>query len=117
MVGGFALFKTASQAIGPARDTADTFLDHLETGETATAYTYLCSQARGEFTPDQFDQIVDGRPKMAGHKIVGTNVMNTNGIVSASVDAELTYADGSSERHLFRLTKENGDWRVCGNPY
>ena len=43
--------------------------------------------------------------------------MDDNGTVSATVNAELTYADGSSETHLFQLTKESDAWRVCGNPY
>jgi len=117
VVGGYGLFKTATAAIGPAQDTADAFIDHLERGETAVAYTYLCTQARDEFTTDEFDEIVGGRPAMAEHEILGTMVNNKNGNVSASVNAKLTYADGSSEAHLFRLTKEDNKWRVCGNPY
>ena len=117
VVGGFWLFKSAATAVGPARSAADAFLDHLESGETDVAYTYLCSQARDEFTAEQFDEIVAGRPTMAGHEILGTIVNNNNGRVSASVNAGLTYADGSSETHSLKLIKEDGNWRVCGNPY
>ena len=114
---GFALAKRVDKAVGPAQDTAGAFLGDLESGNTATAYAQLCSSARRQFTAKQFDQIVTARPKIAGHKFLSTNVMNADGVVSATVDAKLSYADGSSESHLFQLTKESNAWRVCGNPY
>lgn len=117
VAGGFALYKSVSKAVGPVQDTAGTFLGALETGNTATAYAELCSSAREQFTPTQFEQVLAGRPKIVSHKFLNTNVMDNNGVVTATVNAELRYADGSSETHLFRLTKESSEWRVCGNPY
>ena len=116
-VGGFFLFKTVKSAVGPAQDTADEFITHLEAGETSTAYASLCRQARAEFTPAQFDAIVSARPTITSHHIVSAFVQNTNGKTSATADAELTYADGSSETHTFTMVKDTGTWHVCGNPY
>jgi hypothetical protein len=117
IVGGIALFKSVQSATGPARDTVDTFLDHLAAGETNAAYEDLCASAQGQFTPEQFTQIVDNRPKITQHSIISTNVLNSNGHISALVNAKIDYADGSSDTHLFQLTKESGTWRVCGQPY
>jgi hypothetical protein len=117
VVGGFALFKTVKSAVRPVQDTADAFIDHLEAGETSAAYASLCRQARAEFTPAQFDEIVAARPKIASHRIVSAFVHNTNGKTSATADAELKYADGSSETHTFQLVKDTSTWRVCGSPY
>jgi Domain of unknown function (DUF4878) len=117
IAGGVVLFKSVQSATGPARDTVDTFLNQLAAGETDAAYENLCAAAREQFTAEQFAQIVNGRPKITQHSIVGTNVVNSNGQVSASVNAEIRYADGSTDTHLFRLRKESGTWRVCGQPY
>jgi hypothetical protein len=62
--------------------------DHLEAGETSTAYASLCRQARGEFTPAEFGDIVGARPKIASHHIVSAFVRNINGKTSATADAE-----------------------------
>jgi hypothetical protein len=116
-VGGFTLFRNVKSAVGPVQDTADNFIGHLEAGETSTAYTSLCPQARSQFTPAQFDAVVASRPKIISHKIVGAFVNTTNGHTSATADAELKYADGSSETHTFDIVKDGTAWMVCGNPY
>uniref|UniRef100_UPI0031F088C9 Rv0361 family membrane protein n=1 Tax=Rugosimonospora acidiphila TaxID=556531 RepID=UPI0031F088C9 len=117
LTGGIFLFKSVQSATGPAHDSVDTFLDEMTAGQTEAAYEDLCSATRQQFTTEQFTQIVDGRPKIVQHSITGTNVSNFNGHVSAAVNAELRYADGSSDTHLFQLTKEDGAWRICGRPY
>ncbi|MFF5290672.1 Rv0361 family membrane protein [Paractinoplanes globisporus] len=117
VVGGFALFKTAKNAVGPVQDSADAFVSDLESGNTAAAYASLCPQARSAFTAAQFDQIVGTRPKITSHDIVSAFVRNINGKTTASADAQLRYADGSSETHTLVMVKDSGTWRVCGNPY
>jgi hypothetical protein len=117
VIGGIAIYRTTKSAVQPVQTAVDTFLDHLEAGETSTAYASLCQQARDQFTPAQFDQIISGLPEIAGHKLVSAFVQNRNGFVSATADAELRYADGSSETHTFQLAKNGDEWHVCGNPY
>jgi hypothetical protein len=117
IAGGFVLLKSVQNATQPARDSVDTFLNHLEAGEIDAAYEDLCTRTRGQFTAEQFAQIINNRPKIVHHSIIGTNVMNSNGRVSASVNAKIQYVDGSSDTHLFQLAKEGGAWRVCGQPY
>jgi hypothetical protein len=117
VTGGVVLFKSVLGATGPARDNVGTFLDQLAAGETGAAYEDLCTATRDQFTAEQFAQIVNDRPKIVRRSIVGTNVMNSNGHVSAAVSAEIQYADGSSDAHLFRLVKEGGAWKICGQPY
>jgi hypothetical protein len=117
ITGGVVLFKSIQTATGPARTSVETFLDRLEAGQADAAYQSLCTATREQFTVEQFTQIVDARPKPQGYSIVSTNVANFNGRVSASVDATLRYADGSSDTHRFQLVKESGTWRICGQPY
>ncbi len=117
ITGGVVLFKSIQNATGPARTSVETFLGQLEAGQTDAAYQNLCSATRSRFTVEQFTQIVNARPRPRSYSIVSTNVSNYNGRVSASVDAALHYADGSSDNHRFQLVKESGNWRVCGQPY
>jgi len=117
VIGGFVLAKSVTKAIGPVREAADSFLGDLEAGDTSTAYAALCSPARTEFTPAQFEQVLAARPKITEHKIASVNVGDFNGKVTGTVGAQLRYADGSSELQQFRLTKEGDSWHVCGHPY
>jgi hypothetical protein len=114
---GYFLFKGVSAATGPARDATNTFVGDLESGDTTGAYGLLCTDTQRRFTQDQFTEGVGGQPKISSHKIVGVNVLNANGSVSATVTAQLIQESGFSERHQFSLVKEGGAWKVCGDPY
>lgn len=116
-VGGYFLFKGVANAVVPARNSVDTFLDHLQAGETDAAYGELCGQARAQFSQQQFAALVDNRPRIAKHSITSTMVNTMNGRESATVGASLTYTDGSTDSHTFDLVKESGAWLVCGQPY
>jgi hypothetical protein len=116
-VGGGSLYTVVRNANQPAKDGAAAFLDHLAAGQTDAAYQSLCAKTRGQFSSDQFAQVVNGRPRLSGYSITSTDVNFNNGNLSASVDARLTYADGSSESHSLPMTQENGGWHVCGQPY
>ncbi len=116
VVGGL-VFTSIRNAAKPAQASVDTFVTHLEAGETDAAYDSLCSRARDQFTREQFAQIVNDQSKPTQHTMLGANVSNVNGRASASVTAELHYSDGRTDRHLFLLEQEAGVWRVCGQPY
>ena len=44
-------------------------------------------------------------------------VSTVNGRTSATVNARLIQSDGADVSHVFTLVKENGAWKVCGQPY
>ena len=110
-------FRSIQQSTAPVQDTVDVFLKHLQADETDAAYTNLCSSTQARYSASEFATTVHNRPKLASYSIVNTNVANVNGKVSGQVTAKLTYADGSSEPHLFPLVKDGDAWRICGQPY
>ena len=81
------------------------------------AYGLLCSDTRGRYTRDGFAQGVAKQPKIRGHKVNGVNVSSVNGRTSATVTMGLTLDSGFTDRHEFMLVKEDGAWKVCGQPY
>jgi hypothetical protein len=116
LVGGFFI-KKAADAIGPARSAASDFVGDLEEGDASSAYDRLCGDTRSRFSREQFAQGLTAQPKITGHEIVGINVMNRNGKSTATVTARLTDRNGFNNSHVFELAKEDGDWKVCGDPY
>jgi hypothetical protein len=117
IVGGFFLFRTVQTATAPARAAADAFITDLESGNRAGAYDRLCSSTQRQFTRDAFAQGIDRQPKVRSHAIDGVNVSNINGQVSGTVSTRLTMDTGFVDRHNFVLVKEDGQWKVCGQPY
>ncbi|SCG40542.1 protein of unknown function [Micromonospora echinaurantiaca] len=116
-VGGFFLYKGVKGATDPARQAAESFVTDLEAGDTDGAYGQLCSQTRGRYARDAFARGVAQQPKIRGHKVNGVNVSTVNGRTSATVNMALTLDSGFTDQHTFLLVKEDGAWRVCGQPY
>jgi hypothetical protein len=115
-VAAFA-FRSIQQSTAPVQDSVDGFLKHLQADETDAAYADLCTSTKARYSQSEFATTVHNRPRLASYSIVNTNVSNVNGKVSGQVTARLSYADGSSEPHLFPLVKEGDAWRICGQPY
>jgi hypothetical protein len=42
---------------------------------------------------------------------------NVSGRVSGTVTTRLTLDTGFVDQHMFMLLKEDGQWKVCGQPY
>jgi hypothetical protein len=116
-IGGFFLFKGLESATGPARQAAESFVSDLEAGDADAAYGLLCSETRGKYTRDAFDQGVARQPKIHSHRVNGVNVTNVNGRKSATVNMALTLDSGFTDQHIFALANEDGVWKVCGDPY
>lgn len=116
-IGGFFLFKGVKGATDPARQAAESFVSDLEAGDADAAYGLLCSDTRGRYARDAFGQGVAKQPKIRGHKVNGVNVSSVNGRTSATVNMALTLDSGFTDQHTFTLAKEDGAWRVCGQPY
>jgi hypothetical protein len=115
--GGFLLFRTVQKSTGPVRDAADGFITNLESGDRAGAYGRLCASTQASFSQDAFATGLDRQPKVRSHSIDGTNVSNVNGHESGVVTARLTLDTGFVDRHSFAMVLENGNWKVCGQPY
>jgi hypothetical protein len=117
VVGGVFLFHGLSKTTAPPRAAADKFITDLENGDTSAAYDLLCAGTRSAFTEDAFTQGVAGQPKISSHSIKGVDVVTSAGHTSATVEADLTTGTGFVDHHQFPLVKEDGSWKVCGQPY
>src|SRR5262249_38629148 len=103
-VGAFG-FTVLFNTTRPATDAADEFLKHVQAGDTSDAYASLCAATRGRFTQATFDQTVHNRP-ISSYSITSTSVATVNGVASASVSAQVRYADGGQGAHDVPLVKE-----------
>ncbi|MEV6601521.1 DUF4878 domain-containing protein [Actinoplanes sp. NPDC051346] len=117
VTGGYFLFRGIQQATGPASQATDEFVADLKSGNADAAYGRLCASTRSKFSRETFVQGLSGQPQIRSHKIVGVNVSNLNGRVSATVTAKLTLDTGFVDQHTFALVKEYGQWKMCGQPY
>jgi Domain of unknown function (DUF4878) len=115
-VAAYVGFRTVSGAVGPPREATEAFIRDLQSGDVASAYGKLCASTRAAVTQEQFSGMISNR-RPSAFEVVGTNVSNVNGKVSATVTANLTYPDGFTDRHVFQLRKEGDAWKVCGDPY
>ncbi|MDO3701739.1 DUF4878 domain-containing protein [Micromonospora sp. C28SCA-DRY-2] len=116
-IGGFFLYKGVKGATDPARQAAESFVTELEAGNADAAYGQLCGDTRDRYPRDVFAQGVARQPKIRGHKVNGVNVSTVNGRTSARVTMALTLDSGFTDQHMFTLVKEDGVWKVCGQPY
>jgi hypothetical protein len=113
---GFFAFRTVQGALGPPREATEAFLRDLIAGDSAAAYAKLCRTAQSRHPQAEVTAMINER-RPTGYEIGEVSVQNVNGVVSASVTANLTYADGFVEPHTFLLRREDDTWKVCGNPY
>ncbi len=115
--GGAYLINKALDAIKPAENTTAAFIADLESGNYPAAYGMLCTSTRTSYTVDRFSMTARAQPHISGHRITSAHVNSVNGRTSATVTAQLTRDNGAVASHLFTLVKENGAWKVCGEPY
>ena len=111
------LFKRVLAAVKPAEDATDAFIVDLESNNFGGAYGLLCASARASYPPASFIRVAGAQPPISDHRITGARVGTVNGRTSATVNARLIQSDGSDVSHVFTLVKENGAWKVCGQPY
>ncbi|MFR9775065.1 hypothetical protein ACL02O_03280 [Micromonospora sp. MS34] len=105
------------QANGPVRETADTFLREVAAGDTDPAYEKLCRQARGKWSQVGFRSWVRTPPQVTGYEIVDVSVATRSGRPRGTVKVRLTREGGGSEERDLPVVQENGEWRVCGDPF
>ncbi|GGN99570.1 hypothetical protein GCM10010112_93520 [Actinoplanes lobatus] len=115
--GGYFFISGIRQATGPASEAVEEFVADLESGDADAAYGRLCASTASNFTRQEFAQGISGQPAIRSHEIVGVNVSNVNGRVSATVTANLALDSGFVDRHTFTLVQQDGQWKVCGQPF
>jgi hypothetical protein len=115
-VGGAVLWRTVGRDVVQARNTTDDYLSDLQHGNTAAAYGRLCGQLRQNFGEQDYDLIVREKGLPTSHTITGASVHTDNGVRTAEVTARL-HTPAGTRTHDFTLIREDGAWRVCGEPY
>lgn len=108
--------STAEYDPGTPEGTVQAYLQAVTAGDYAEAATFL--DPSGDCDVDDLDRA--GSPDSARVYLVRTEVEDD----TATVTVEITVPSGgpfdtagSSETHLFRLTRSGGDWRLTGTPW
>lgn len=109
--------QVVGQASGPVRDTADGFFRELTAGDTGGAYGRLCADARSRWSPIGFAQWVRTPPRVTGYEIVNVSVATSGGRPRGTVRIRLTRVGGAEEERKLPVVKEDGRWRICGDPF
>lgn len=115
-VTGAVVWRTVGRDVGPARAATNAYLNDLQDGDTAAAYERLCAQLKQSFAEPEYDVIVREKGLPTGHTLTGTSVHNDHGVRTAEVTARLRTSAGT-RTHEFTLVREDGTWRICGEPY
>ncbi|RIV37370.1 Rv0361 family membrane protein [Micromonospora radicis] len=109
--------QLVTQAAGPVRETADGFLRQVTAGDTDGAYERLCADARGRWSQLGFTSWVRTPPVVRDYEIVDVSVATRGGQPHGTVTVRLTRDSGTSEQRDLSVVREDGDWRICGDPY
>jgi ketosteroid isomerase-like protein len=113
---GVALYQGV-RSIKVAREVVNEYFTALEERRFDDAYLMLHPDTRFTHPREAFESALDARPPMA-HELRGELRFNrmprrTSGTVGVLV----TYADGTSDARKVSLSRQDGDWLVCGSPY
>ncbi|MDH6463069.1 hypothetical protein ABT214_06150 [Micromonospora purpureochromogenes] len=109
--------QVVMQAGGPVRETADGFFRELSAGEVDRAYDRLCDQARGRWSEVGFAGWVKTPPVVSGYEILDVSVRTKAGRPIGEVTVRVTRDGGAAEERRLPVVKEDGEWRVCGDPF
>ncbi|MEV8514065.1 hypothetical protein [Dactylosporangium sp. NPDC051484] len=115
--GGAGLFFIINSATKEPKAAAGNFLIALEAGNDEGAYALLCRTAQTNYGPEEFAKIVKKNVPASHDFNWGGSYSNESGVETASVTATITYKSGGKDGHTFAMRKENGAWKVCGDPY
>ncbi|MEV4811394.1 Rv0361 family membrane protein [Micromonospora avicenniae] len=114
---GVRNLQVVTQAATPVRETADEFLRQVVLGDTGRAYDRLCSQARKKWSEGGFESWVRTPPEVRDYEIVDVSVTTRDGRPLGTVVVQLTRASGVTEQRELPVVREDGGWRVCGDPF
>ncbi|WP_420118608.1 hypothetical protein [Micromonospora sp.] len=118
-VAGLGLWnvQVVAGATGPVRETADGFLRELSAGEVEQAYRRLCAPTRSRWSEVGFAGWVRTPPVVTGYEILDVSVRTKGGRPAGEVAVRVTRDGGADEQRRLPVVKEDGKWRVCGDPY
>ncbi|MFC0506106.1 DUF4878 domain-containing protein [Micromonospora costi] len=114
---GVRNLQVVTQAAGPVRETADEFLREVTVGDTGGAYDRLCADARKKWSEIGFTSWVRTPPEVRDYEIVDVSVTTRGGRPHGTVTVQLTRDSGVTERRELPVVREDGDWRICGDPF
>jgi hypothetical protein len=115
-VAGVFGFRAFRAVLEPPRIATEAFVQDLVRGDAAAAYQKLCESTRARTSEAELASAI-GTRRPTRYEITGVDIETVNGQTTAVVRVNLTYPDGFTDPHPFRLTKEGDAWKVCGNPY
>jgi hypothetical protein len=115
-VAGIFGFRAFRAVLEPPRTATEAFVQDLVRGDAAAAYQKLCAPTRARTTEAELASMISSR-RPTRYEITGVEIQTVNGQTNGAVTVNLTYPDGFTDPHVFRLIKEGDAWKVCGNPY
>jgi hypothetical protein len=115
-VAGIFGYRAFRAVLEPPRTATEAFVQDLVRGDAAAAYQKLCEPTRSRTSEAELASKISSR-RPTGYEITGVSIETVNGQTTAAVTTRLTYPDGFTDPHVFRLAKEGDAWKVCGNPY
>jgi hypothetical protein len=110
-------YQSVRGAREPARQVAEAFLGDLVVGDAAAAYDRLCAGTRDRWQRLEFVRWIGGQPAISRYTVREVSVATRDGRPHGTVTAELTERSGKVRSHPLTVVNEDGDWRVCGDPY
>ncbi|GIG85498.1 Rv0361 family membrane protein [Plantactinospora endophytica] len=110
---GFLLFRSVSEAVGPARDAGTRYVADLDAGNWSAANAQTCAATRRLMTEQEFVAGQEAGPKATGYELTGTNVGNYNGRQTATITIEVSYPGGDVRTVQIPMVHEGGQWRPC----
>ncbi|MER7892741.1 hypothetical protein AB0C04_24910 [Micromonospora sp. NPDC048909] len=108
--------QLVTQAAGPVRETTDEFMRSVTVGDTDGAYERLCADARGRWSEIGFTSWMRTPPMVRDYEITDVSVTTRGGRPRGTVTVELTRDSGATEERKLPVVREDGQWRVCGDP-
>ena len=115
--GGSGLYLFLDDRTKGARAATEAVLGEVESDKLTAAYDRLCAGTRSRYEPQAFADAVARRKPVAHDLHWGGSYNSSNGVETATITADVSYQGGGKDAHAFPLRKEDGVWKVCGNPY
>jgi hypothetical protein len=112
---GFSQYRDSQNKKAPER-AANEFVNSLEIGSIADAYTQLCASVKRGYSEAQFADAVKQEPVIHSHRITSTDVSKVNGSSSAVVTMAINESSGSQQSLQLVMDDQNGTWMACAKP-
>jgi hypothetical protein len=106
-----------TRTAGPVRQAAEEFLGEVASGDRVGAYDRLCAETRARWSREEFVRRLAVPPTIVGYRVVDVSVATRPGEPDGTVTAELTRATGVVDRRVLAVVRDDGQWRVCGDPF